>query len=293
MIRASYGFLRDNHAVADPRQFSRAVGVRPARVHEPLMWTEALCVEQGECVLVPAELVFFDFFATDYATRPVFPCTTHAAGAGATYLEAVTHALYECIEGHYEAAIESGTIQLRRLRHELEGNWAGNELDIQLYTVLLPGIDNLPFVSCIAESGPVSFLGSGCSSDVDTAVMRAVSEAIQAVSAAYSGSREDLDEGEEEDWDPADYAPRDISCAAYRSRVVSRRFNNLRSEFRFLVRWLHAAGFPLTYVANLTRRGIEFPVVKAIVPGMLAERAVRYTSEYSSIDVNRHSYGID
>jgi hypothetical protein len=42
MIRASYGFLRNHQRVADPRQFTRAIGVRPARIHEPLMWTEAL-----------------------------------------------------------------------------------------------------------------------------------------------------------------------------------------------------------------------------------------------------------
>jgi YcaO-like protein with predicted kinase domain len=294
MIRASYGFLRNHQAVADPRQFMRAIGVRPVRIHEPLMWTEVLCLEQKEPVLVPAELVFFDFFATDYATRPVFPCSTHGAGAGATHLEAVTHALYECIEGHYEAAIESGAVRPRRLRHDLERIGAGSEVDIRLYTVLLPGIDNLPFVFCIAESVNMSYLGSGCFSNLDTAVQRAVGEAIQAISASYSGSREDLEQEEDSfDWDPEDYAPRSISCSEYRSRVVSRRFNDLRSEYRFLSRWLHAAGYPVTYLANLTRRGIEFPVVKAIVPGMLAERGVRYSSHFSSKDANRHSYGID
>lgn len=294
MIRASYDFLRNHQAVADPRQFTRAIGVRPVRVHEPLMWTEALCLEQKATVLVPAELVFFDFFAADYATRSAFPCTTHGAGAGATYLEAVTHALYECIEGHYEAAIESGAVRPRRLRHELEGHWAGSEVDIRLYTVLLPGIENMPFVFSIADCGHTSFLGSGCFSSVNTAVKRAVSEVVQAISTAYSGSREDLEEDEgEQDWDPEDYGPRSISCAEYRSRVVSRRFNDLRSEYRFLLRWLHGAGFPLTYVANLTRRGIEFPVVKAIVPGMLAERAVRYTSDFCSEDVIQYAYGVD
>jgi hypothetical protein len=72
---------------------------------------------------------------------------------------------------------------------------------------------------------------------------------------------------------------------------VTRRFDDLRAEFRFLLRWLHDAGFPVAYLANLTRRGIEFPVVKAIVPGMLAERSIRYSSAFSSADANRHSYG--
>jgi ribosomal protein S12 methylthiotransferase accessory factor YcaO len=258
------------------------------------MWTEALCLEQKTTVLVPAELVFFDFFATDYGTRSVFPCSTLGAGAGATHLEAVTHALYECIEGHYEAAMESGSVRPRRLRHELENTVSGSEVDIRLYTVLLPDIENLPFVFCIADSTTASYVGSGCFSSLDTAVARAVSEAVQAISASHSGSREDLEEEEDsDDWDPEDYAPRSISSTEYRSRLVSRKFNDLRSEFRFLLRWLHAAGFPVTYMANLTRRGIEFPVVKAIVPGIQAERAVRTSSNFSSKDVYRYSYGVD
>ncbi|MDH5344887.1 MAG: YcaO-like family protein, partial [Gammaproteobacteria bacterium] len=296
MIRASYGFLRKHHAVADPRQFRPAIGEQPARVHEPLMWTEALCLEQRATVLVPAELIFFDFFATDYATRPMFPCATHGAGAGSTYLEAATHALYECIEGHYEAAIEAGAVRPLRLGHPLVRKWERSDIDIRLYSVMLPGIENLPFVYCVAETPGFRISGSGCFSDLDTTVMRAVSEALQSVSTSQSGSREDLEEDEDDlgaDWDPEDYAPRNITAAKYRSRIVTRRFNDLRAEFRFLLRWLHAAGFPVSYMANLTRRGIEFPVVKAVIPGMLAERATRYASDYSSRDANRHCYGTD
>ena len=294
MIRASYGFLRNNRAVADPRQFLRVIGAQPVRVHESLMWTEALCLEQKAIVLVPAEHVFFDFFAIDYSTRSVFPCSTNGAGLGATYLEAVTHALYECIEGHYEAVIENGTVRPRRLRHELEGYNTGSGVDIRLYTALLPGIENMPFVYCIADSMDMGFVGSGCSSNLDTAVARAVSEAMQAISATFSGSREDLDKEEEDsEWDPENRAQRSISYSEYRSRVVSYKFKDLRSEYRFLLRWLHAAGFPVTYIANLTRRGIEFPVVKAIVPGMLVERELRYMSDFSSKDMHRHAYGVD
>jgi YcaO-like protein with predicted kinase domain len=293
LIRASYGFLRDHRAVADPRQFTRAIGTRPVRVSEPLMWTEALCLEQKSTVLVPAELVFFDFFATDYATRGAFPCSTHGAGSGTTHLEAATHALYECIEGHYEAAIRCDTLRPRRLRHPFAEKADRDEFDIRLYTVLIPGIENMPFAFCIVETADTCYFGSGCFSSLDTAVARAVSEAIQAISASYSGSREDLDQEEDDDdWDPQNYAQRSISCAEYRSRVVSHKFNDLRAEYRFLLRWLHAAGFPLTYLANLTRRGIEFPVVKAIVPGIHSEPGVRYTSDYSSKDANRHAYGV-
>jgi hypothetical protein len=73
--------------------------------------------------------------------------------------------------------------------------------------------------------------------------------------------------------------------------VIHRKFRDMRDEFRFLSRWLHRSRFPFTYVANLTRRGIDFPVVKVIIPGMCSERRVRNYSEYSSGDLVRESYG--
>ena len=292
LIRGSYGQLRKHHAVADPRQFTRGVGVDPVRVHEPLMWTQALCLEEKRPVLIPAEHVFYDFFPADFETRPVFPCSTFGAGAGATYLEAVLHALYEVVEGHYEAMLEARAARAQRVRHAAVEAGAPSGYDLRLYSVLLPSIRNLSYFHCVVQDDENSYIGSGCFSSPDMAVARAVSEAMQAVSACYSGSREDL-EDEEHDvgWDPEDRSPTSIDYAEYCKRVVSRSFNDLRTELRFLVRWLHDAGHPVTYVANLTRRGIEFPVVKAIVPGLMIERESRVAQHYSTSRAMRHRYG--
>lgn len=304
LIRGSYAFLRHQYAVADPRQFTHGLGVRPPRLREPFMWSEALCLGAGQGVLVPAELVYFDFLAADYATRSVFPCSTHGAGAGSTVLEAAVHGLYESIEGHYEASLESGTASVREVRlggsrlRRLPGGAdlrraMGVGCEVRLYTAWLPRLRNLPFFLCLVDTGEARFVGSGCCADVEVALHRALSEAFQAMSATYSGSREDLDdgEGEGEGWDPADRRPRRISYDDYRSAVVQRRFRDLRAEFRFLVRWLDAAGFPLIYLANLTRKGIDLPVVKVIVPGLRSAREVRRCVEYSSADLVREAYG--
>ena len=304
LVRASYDYLRHQHAVADPRQFPRAVGVRPPRLREPFMWAEALCLEKRESVLVPAELVYFDFLSADYSTRSVFPCSTHGAGAGSTLLEAVVHGIYECIEGHYEGSVESGAVAARRVqldRADLQNlpggedlrSSIGTECEIRLYTALLPRRRDVPFFLCFVDTEEFSFVGSGCHADVEVALHRAASEAFQAMSATYSGSREDLDDGaeEESDWDSGNRRIRNVTYQSYRSRVNRRKFRDMRDELRFLCRWLHQAGFPLTYVANLTRRGIEFPVVKVIVPGMRSGREVRNYEEYSSEDLVRESYG--
>jgi ribosomal protein S12 methylthiotransferase accessory factor YcaO len=169
---------------------------------------------------------------------------------------------------------------------------APSRYDLRLYSVLLPSIRNLSYFHCVVQDDESSYIGSGCFSSPDMAVARAVSEAMQAVSACYSGSREDLeDEQHDVGWDPEDRSPTSIDYAEYSKRVVSRSFNDLRTELRFLVRWLHDAGHPVTYVANLTRRGIEFPVVKAIVPGLMIERESRVAQHYSTSRAMRHRYG--
>jgi ribosomal protein S12 methylthiotransferase accessory factor len=304
LVRASYDYLRHQHAVADPRQFQRAIGVRPPRLREPFMWAQALCLEKRESVLLPAELVYFDFLSADYSTRSVFPCSTHGAGAGSTLLEAVVHGIYECIEGHYEGSVESGAVAARRVQldrsdlRDLPGGedlWRsiGTECEMRLYTALLPRRQNMAFFICFADTEEFRFVGSGCHADVEVALHRATSEAFQAMSATYSGSREDLDDDAEEgnDWASGNRRIRNVTYQRYRSRVNHRKFRDMRDELRFLSRWLHQAGYPLTYVANLTRRGIDFPVVKAIVPGMRSGRDVRNYTEFSSEDLVRESYG--
>jgi YcaO-like protein with predicted kinase domain len=301
MLRASYDFLSRQHRVADPRQFVRATGAHPPRLGEPLMWTEALCLE-GRCsVWVPAELVFFNFFARDYGTRSVFPCSTHGAGGGSTPLEAVTHALYECIEGHYEACVERGDATLRRLDFGREAVRAlvdreGLQIDggawtVRIYAALLPRIRNLPFFLCFVDSEDAEYFGTGCCANVEVALHRAVSEAFQAMTATYSGSREDLADHPDEAWQVEEGRVQGISFGGYRRRIVHRSFRRLDSELRFLKRWLHEAGFPLTYVANLTRRGIDLPIVKALVPGMGMEAGLRNPSEFRRTDLLRVAYG--
>ena len=118
-------------------------------------------------------------------------------------------------------------------------------------------------------------MGQGCSSTVEISLERAVSEAFMSWTTAASGSREDLAKpharqktGKIPIWELMKPANVNATLKQVTVSGVDRRFKNLHEEFQFIVRWLKRRGFGKIYLANMTRVGIDIPVVKAVVPGL-------------------------
>jgi len=276
LVRATYRELAKSQACLLP---SLLVGRRqPQRPgpDEPLMWTPMLWLEQSEEVWVPAETVFFPFLPEQFDTQRFFPSSSDGLAAGSSYLEATIHALYAKIERHYLALSGLGLVDTVELSlDELDcfpvGRWnreSSEGMPLRFWTHLIPGLKNLPmlFVSR-GEWG-----GMGCSANVEMSALRAISEAFQSHALGVSGSREDI--GRHRLPTPSTRqaavgSAARLSLAEYRREVWDVEFTDLRDELRFLLDWVHQAGFPMTLIANLTRNGVGFPVVRAVVPGML------------------------
>lgn len=294
LIRGSYRYLSGQHVMLDPRHLELNDGAEPPRPEEPVMWTPAYSVELDREILVPAEIVYFPFLPSEYGVKSRFPAVTNGVAAGATYLEAVTHSLYEVIESYYirclqERLVDIEELDLRRL-DSIDYGAVPEAIErlhhLRVYTVRLRGVRNLPMACAYIKSDYTNVCaGYGCAGDVETAVSRAISEAVQGLATAMSGSREDLpepyfppeedgdEEGEDEDRqgegsraDEPRYVKRPIG--EYRRVVEDEGFGDLRSEYEFIVGWLHELGFEKICIANLTRTGIDIPVVKALVPRM-------------------------
>ncbi len=301
-IRASFDFLKDQHVVADPKSFVHSERSKKAKHNEPLVWTQACWIEEECSILIPAETVFFPFFANDYDTRSLYPLSSNGMAAGATYLEAVIHGLYEVVERHYQALWGLGVFEMeplledevtcldmKRLKEELP------ELKLKLFASQLPGVKNLPVIVCtLTDADGISYTGCGCSGNVDLSLMRAISEALQTVATINSGSREDVAE-------PTIFsdetAPRkkakplsSTSLSAYRKNVHDRHFKSLQEEYRFLKNWIHQAGFPQIFVVNLTRHNLEIPVVRVVVPGLHPPLEYRMECQWTANDVQRLRY---
>ncbi len=299
LIRGSYRFLKNQHLIVHPKHFAAQYG-KNAKVTEPLMWTEAVSLDDGRVVLVPAEAVYFPFLPRDYNTREVFVSSSNGVGAGITYLEAVTHAIYEAIERHYFGLWEQGKIKARAFFSEELEKFVGikqfkmsMQYDIEVVALEIPAIKNLPMVMCwLVSENNCWFYGAGCSADTTTAIDRAVSESLQGFAVKASGSREDMVQpetiGRRFDNLPKHQS---LPLAHYRRRVLDKNFKTLQAEYEALLLWLRQAGFDKIFVANLTRVGIDLPVVKVLIPGLLHMQQHRHGLTIKTQDIQALRFG--
>ncbi|MBN4059203.1 YcaO-like family protein [Endomicrobium sp. AH-315-J14] len=152
---------------------------------------------------------------------------------------------------------------------------------LRMFAIELPGCKrNLPMVVCHLVGHGRTYGGYGCSANLLSSVDRAVSEALQALAVDISGSREDLDARRvnagavSHESDTA--AP--VAIEELRKRVWDVTATSLQEEFGMAVDWVHRFGFANVCVANLTRVGVDIPVVKVLVPGLPCKMEVREAS---------------
>ncbi len=290
LIRASYRFLSGHYVTAYPRKLTHNYQLAKATTRTPLMWIRGYCVEHDCELLLPAETVLFPFCPQDYDTESFFPCSSNGLAAGATMLEAVVHGLYEVLERSYLALAEAGEAIVDRiplataglLEHEalLGGGQSSDGPPLgklELEAVRFDNVArNLPMVIGHLHHGGRTYAGYGCSANLDQACDRAVSEALQALAVDISGSREDLDTKR----GPAGHAPERrnepvLELDQARSLWEDHEFSDLRSELDHLIELVHELGYQNIFVANLTRIGIDIPVVKVVVPALPCPMAQR------------------
>ncbi len=285
LVRANYEVLRRRGLVIDPATLTCCEG-GPAHHDEALMWIRgwrlAAFQQPGADVWLPAETVFFPFFPERYATASRFPCSSNGLAAGASYLEAVVHGLYEVVERAYQAFYQRGEARVRditataldmHLDKRARGLF-GDPDAIELLTIELPPArHNLPMVVCLIHNAHCSYAGYGCSATVEISIARAVSEALQAYAVDISGSREDL--AAVRPTTTKRVGAKRHSLESYRARVINKTFDTLNQEFEHLCHWVRSFGFPEIVVCDLTRGGIDIPVVKVVVPGLPCPDSLR------------------
>ena len=324
LIRGSYESLRHQNFLLPPSAFVSIVKKDEdskfkqsdfaVNCNDRLMWTKALHVESGREVLIPAETVFFPFFPTSFNTVPRFPTSSNGLASGATYLDAVIHAIYELIERHYiylyedlnsdieiEAIYEEEYFRIDDIRERLD-----NKFELQLIAFKRPHCSNPAFIRCsLVDEDGNSFDGWGCCFNVEMAIERAISEALQSLATVYSGAREDIDEkcyNRDEDNPHAeemDYLSRfpefrSLRIEDYKKQVINKDYKSLTEEYHDQINWLKENGHPDICIANLTRVGIDIPVVKVVVANMICKKSLLNSYSISSFsDMLSYSYSFN
>lgn len=287
LIRGSYSYLRHQQILIPPTAFFHTPFATRAGHSEALMWTPAFCADQDCEVLIPAETAFFPFLLGDYSTHHHFPRTTNGLASGATYLEAVIHGIYEVIERYYVAAREVRRDEViveglfRRefeTFHDIERLAKEKRMDLMLYSVRFRKGPNIPFVAAYYQKDGKTYGGFGCAPTVEIAASRALSEAAQSLATIKSGSREDLVEHHSDFMQELQMRMlffgatfpfhATLKKRAFAQVSQEKHHRNLRDEYSYLLKWLRARGFHNTCFVNLTRVGIEIPVVMVVVPSM-------------------------
>lgn len=283
LVRGNYDFLSRIHPVLPLRQYASMLnGAEPPADTEPIVWTSAYCIDLGVDVLAPAEALFYGLNARDYQTRPIFPGSSNGLAGGDTLLHATLHGLYELVERHLLASWveQAPALRVDRLLH----------VDLQKFSVVrrlmtvAPGsslavfavrhveVAGLVYAHAVwADEDGRTYNGGACHHSPQNAIVRAVSEAQQSRTTWYSASREDHAFGEDEPLNGHEtlkMTPEQLSVTELEREVGVLRFGDDQAELRHLLRSVHQLGFPHVLVKNLTRVGLDVPVVRVLVPGM-------------------------
>jgi ribosomal protein S12 methylthiotransferase accessory factor len=283
--RATFAQLQaeDPAGVADPDAFDLDFDTRYAP-DLPFSWVSGEDLLSGERVWV----------ALDLAVSPAreglcWGTASNGLAAGNTGLEAVLHALYEVIERDADALRRflndygegSERVPMRLLLNEslpaLASAWVRSLEEAGLFV----GVEEIThdlgvpaFRAVLSdpafpgrEPGAAAFEGFGCDLDAANAVMRALTEAVQAHTVVLLGAR-DRYEGLEPQRQTRTGLLGALSAPAQRTEFAATAPPaDLEGRLAVVLERLQAAGLPRCIVVELTRADLGVPVVRVLIPG--------------------------
>jgi ribosomal protein S12 methylthiotransferase accessory factor len=293
----SHRALARSAAVVDPLALPRVEGggYDPDRI---LPWVAGEDVLGGGPVWVPFELVHVMFVVPEPPGTGCFVRSSNGLASGNTRAEAAVHALCELVErdalaraeGLTAAAYERRRVDLASVDDPAAAGLLArlDKADIAVAVHELTTEVGLPtFTAVIADRSaepllnpaPAAF-GAGCHLDPGVALCRALTEAAQSRLTVIAGARDDIYRRHYRELQSAAVlaanrrrieraGPGRVAFA--RSRSVAT--DTVDGDLAAVLARLRAAGIACTALVDLGGDGLPFRVVRAIVPGLLADRA--------------------
>jgi YcaO-like protein with predicted kinase domain len=251
-----------------------------------ILWVEARDLIGGGRLFVPHEMVTADYTHPAPAGAGFFQATTNGLASGNHWLEAVLHGLYEVVERDAIALWRAGAERARDGRAVVLDSIDGAVSQGLLARYRAAGVAvrvwdvtsdiALPCFVALAVApdgadGVEPELGSGCHTDRDIALSRALSEAAQARLTRISGARDDFAPDGYDDVARADR----LEMAGRWMRAPARRdFHGapscagvtLRDDLDTVLARLDAVGLRQVAYVDLSRAEFGIPVARMIVP---------------------------
>jgi YcaO-like protein with predicted kinase domain len=286
-IRASYDRMREEHTVValDRLPLARAAHFS---ARQPVSWTLGWDLFGERQVAVPTMMVRLDKSRTRERQPVPFQTGSNGLSAGNNLLEALTGGLLECIERDavscHRVAWERGGPPIPRVGLDTIEHPAVREL---LERFEHAGVGVVLYDCAVDTDVPVYmayvydkvlrhigiYRGYGAHLDPGIAMVRALTEAVQARLIFVSGSRDDffrheylrLKQGDDaEAIRSMERVPATVDARARRSLATS----TFEGDVRILLQRLEAVGVEQVIVFDLTLPGFEAAAVRVVVPGL-------------------------
>ena len=287
----SFAQLECEGAICDPNALPQCKGSLFTS-SRPIPWVKGTDLLNGEVVWVPYELVHANATIPAVPGSGCFLATTNGLAAGNSHLEAILHGICEVVERDALAIWELAMPDrwtARRIDCESIDDSACRQLLLQYVnaniSVMAWDITSdvaLPVLVVIISDNdsstslrpmPAAF-GSGCHSDRNVALSRALTEAAQSRLTSITGSRDDLTRNSYRTTQSA-------SAIEYHQKLALERVSgldfqktptfsssNLALDLEHALECLRRISVERVVVVDLSRSNMCVKVVRVVVPGL-------------------------
>jgi YcaO-like protein with predicted kinase domain len=283
----SFADLSGNHAFID---IERLPAMRGSRYQQglPILWIESVNLFDDARFWLPYESVHTFYAHPAPAGSGCFSQSSNGLASGNHYLEAVAHAVCECVERdasslwhHHSKALRDETkLDLDTIDDEccveLLAKLARADLVVTLWDTTSD--TGIPCFECVVLDDTQADVhpgqGAGCHPSKSIALVRAITEAVQVRTTYIAGSRDDLTHAEfaAEELAQRNHSFRDLVGSApgkvdFR-QLETHEFDSFEQDVDWLLQRLSAVGIDQVLCVDLSKVAIDIPVVRVVVPGL-------------------------
>ena len=252
-----------------------------------LLWIQGVNLLNGEPTWLPYEAVHTDFTLPRPAGSGYFPANTNGLASGNHLLEAQLHALFEVVERDSLALLHQ---RQSTADDVIDLNSVEDDNCLQLLNTLSDSNMQVKIWNATSDTGIACFeclligrddqhadpeFGSGCHSNSQVAMLRALTEAVQARTTFIAGSRDDYGAAPYTRKARADRLAvcrqmmnEDTGQMTSFASVPDQSFDSVSADLDWSLDQLKAIGIDEVLSVDLTLKEFGIPVVRMVVPGL-------------------------
>jgi ribosomal protein S12 methylthiotransferase accessory factor len=254
----------------------------------PILWIESNNLLDGKSLWLPYEIVHTFYTHPAPAGSGCFAQSSNGLASGNHYLEALSHAICECVERD-ASSLWYNQNKAKRDATKLNLDTIDDECCLELLTQLEAANLAVTVWNTTTDTGIPSFesvlldnmqapvhpgQGAGCHPSSSIALVRALTEAVQVRTTYIAGSRDDLSHAEftpvelerknQSFHDLVGIAPGTVDFA----NIATREFDTFEQDVDWLLKQLRGVGIDQVLCVDLSKADIDIPVVRVVIPGL-------------------------